>query len=106
VLTQATDLYKLGLFVLRVLSPGPQASTFRDPGRVMGKLDAEGRGLITAALGPVGSARPTAAAWSAYFAQRIVPAVARLTPRRVQSPGATTSGWRRDPMTGRWVPAR
>ena len=104
VLTQATDLYKLGLFVLRVLNPGPQSSTCRDPGRVVGKLDAEGRGLITAALGPVGAARPTAAVWSAYFATRTVPVVAGQ--HRVRSPGVTTSGWRRDPATGRWVPAR
>ncbi|MCT2588266.1 hypothetical protein [Actinophytocola gossypii] len=97
VLTQATDLYKLGLFVLRVLSPGPQASTARDPARLTGRLDAEGRDLVTAALGPVGSYRPTAAAWSGYFARRTSPAPPDRTP---------TSGWRRDPGSGRWVPAR
>jgi len=107
VLTQATDLYKLGLFILRVLGPGPQASTFRDPRRVNGKLDAEGRGLLTAALGPVGSVRPTAAAWSAYFAKLVVPVTARLVaPRQAPARGVATSGWRRDPATGRWVPAR
>ncbi|MDT7796907.1 MAG: hypothetical protein QOI78_340, partial [Actinomycetota bacterium] len=47
--------------------------------------------------------------WESYFAaktgQNPVPAQvpAGATPQRVLA--TTTSGWRRDPGTGRWVPA-
>ena len=37
---KATDVYKLGLAILRCLNPGKGAATMRDPGRVAGKLDA------------------------------------------------------------------
>jgi serine/threonine protein kinase len=108
VLTQATDLYKLGLFVLRTLSPGQQSSTARDPARAFDELDAEGRRLLVAALGATGSARPVAATWRTYFAKRVAPerrvVVAAVAPARPAS--VTTSGWRRDPATGGWVPAR
>ncbi len=108
VLTQATDLYKLGLFILRVLSPGPQASTARDPRRAFPRLDGEGRRLITAALGTTGASRPSAATWRAYFATRA--GVGTRGPAPVgplgRHPAVVTSGWRRDPATGRWVPAR
>jgi hypothetical protein len=111
VLSQATDLYKFGLFVVRALSPGPQASTARDPRRVYDILDAEGRALVTQALSATGRERPPAAAWRNYFGKRTAPA--RGTPsangHRAPAPAATTpptttAGWRRDPQTGRWVP--
>lgn len=112
VLTQATDVYKLGLFVLRVLCPGPQTSTTRDPRRAFGHLDDEGRRLLTAALGSVASARPPAASWRSYFAKRVAPpasarvVAAAVTSRLPQPVGTKTAGWRRDPATGQWVPAR
>jgi DNA-binding helix-hairpin-helix protein with protein kinase domain len=111
VLTQATDLYKLGLFITRVLSPGRQASTARDPQRAFAHLDGEGRRLLTDALGAAGASRPTADIWRAYFAKRVTPANgarlvnAAVAPRPAE-PAVVTSGWRRDPATGRWVPAR
>ncbi|WP_328644913.1 hypothetical protein OHS58_31500 [Amycolatopsis sp. NBC_00348] len=108
VLTQATDLYKLGLFVLRTLSPGPQASTSRSPQRVRSVLDAEGRRLLGAALADLGRLRPEAAEWESYFATRTglssVPDQVAAGSGRQPAP-TTTSGWRRDPGTGRWVPA-
>jgi len=112
VLTQVTDLYKLGLFVVRVLNPGQQASVARDPRRVFDRLDPEGRALVVAAVGDVGSVRPSAATWRAYFARRVgrpegARVVSAVVPpvRRDKAP-VTTAGWRRDPATGRWVPAQ
>ncbi|WP_033430021.1 protein kinase family protein [Saccharothrix syringae] len=63
VLSRATDHYKLGLFVLRCLTPGPQGSTNRDPGRAAGVLDAEGLAMLRRALGTDPAARPTAREW-------------------------------------------
>jgi len=105
VLTQATDLYKLGLFIIRTLNPGPQASVARDPRRVFDRLDPEGKALVTAAVGEIPSARPSAATWRAYFAKRVsTRSVSR--PAMAPAPRPTvTSGWRRDPATGKWVPA-
>lgn len=109
VLTQATDLYKLGLFVLRALSPGPQASTSRNLQRVRSVLDAEGRRLLGAALADLGRLRPEAAEWESYFATRarhsFVPDQVRANPAPKPVPATTTSGWRRDPATGHWIPA-
>lgn len=108
VLTQATDLYKLGLFIVRVLSPGPQASTARDSRRAFAPLDGEGRRLITDALGTTGATRPSAATWRAYFAKRagaVTGGPVPVRPLRARQ-AVVTSGWRRDPSTGRWVPAR
>jgi hypothetical protein len=105
VLTQATDLYKLGLFIIRTLSPGPQASVARDPRRIFDRLDQEGRTLLHAAVGEQASARPTAATWRTYFAKRVGGRPAGVPAARERIPTAT-AGWRRDPATGKWVPAR
>ena len=50
---KATDVYKLGLAILRCLNPGKGAATMRDPSRVAGKLDA-GRGRSDRARGGPG----------------------------------------------------
>jgi DNA-binding helix-hairpin-helix protein with protein kinase domain len=70
-LTQATDRYKLGLFVLRCLSPGKQASISLDPTRANAALDAEGRVLMHAALSRAPEQRPTAQDWGRYLDWRI-----------------------------------
>jgi serine/threonine protein kinase len=109
VLTQATDLYKLGLFVIRALCPGPQASTARDPRRAFDILDPEGRVLIAAALNGSGRARPNADTWRAYFAKRAASPQRTEVGPSVRQPVAvatSTPGWRRDPATGQWIPAR
>jgi serine/threonine protein kinase len=108
-LTQATDVYKLGLFVLRTLGPGPQASVSRDPRRAT-PLDRDGMVLLQATLSPSARTRPTAAAWFDYLRLRTP---SRRTPDQivrsavpVPAPATQrTSGWRRDPRTGTWVPA-
>lgn len=113
VLTQATDVYKLGLFVVRVLSPGPQASVARDPARTAAALDREGLQLLAATLGPAGRGRPPVSAWYSYFRKRtparrtadVVAPTPSAAPVRAVAP-QRTSGWRRDPNTGRWVPAK
>lgn len=100
--SQAADLYRLGLFVLRVLSTGPQASTTRDPSRVLGLLDPEGCRLITQALSPAGRQRPAAASWHIYFSRR-TPPVGVAGSHNLPATPTRTAGWRRDPGTGRWV---
>jgi serine/threonine protein kinase len=89
---KATDVYKLGLAILRCLNPGKSAATMRDPGRVTGKLDATGSALIARAVETDPASRPTAKALYAYLrglvASRISPPAviaARLaTPLRVR----------------------
>jgi hypothetical protein len=64
-----TDRYKLGLFVLRALTPGPQTSTRTDPQGAAAVLDAAGLDLLTRALDPSPCAqdRPAAEEWWRYF---------------------------------------
>jgi hypothetical protein len=74
----ATDTYKLGLAILRCLTPGKGASTAKRPERLSGSgLDAEGVQLVARALGDDPDARPTAkelyACLRALVRQRIKP---------------------------------
>lgn len=64
-----TDRYKLGLFVLRALTPGAQTSTRTDPHGAAGVLDTAGLDLLSRALDPHPDTRdrPTAEAWWRYF---------------------------------------
>jgi hypothetical protein len=57
---QRSDVYKLGLAILRCLNPGKGASRFRLPSRLEGKLDAAGVSLVTLALSDDPNQRPTA----------------------------------------------
>lgn len=97
-LSQASDLYKFGLFVLRCLGPGDQASVSRSPGRADAVLDEEGRALLRAALAKEPGPRTTARTWGRYF-DRV------LTGGRAAGVTTTTStsGWRRHPVTKKWV---
>lgn len=103
-LTVYTDRYKFGLFVLRCLSTGDQASTTRDLDRADAVLDGEGRRLLRAALGVVPADRPTLQEWGRYLqfrlsGQRPTPAVAAPQPRQPDA----TGGWVRDRTTGKWT---
>jgi hypothetical protein len=110
-LSQATDLYKFGLFVLRCLGPGSLASVSRDPARAEAMLDEEGRALLGGALHSSPAQRPTAQVWGRYLdsvltgqrSQRIP--TAHTQPLSSVPPAATTatSGWKRDPVTRKWV---
>lgn len=87
VLSQATDVYKLGLFVIRALSPGRQCSTARDPARITPLLDGAGQTLLTLTLSRDPAQRPTARQWWAYFAERITTlTVARRAAARRATP--------------------
>lgn len=124
VLTLETDRYKFGLFVLRCLAPGPQASTGRDPRRASRSLDAEGLSLLTRSLAAAPTGRPTIQEWGHYLHWRITgtrisaPAGSAslaaaaasaapgagtpLSPSSPRSP-TPTKGLQRD-ASGRWVP--
>jgi hypothetical protein len=67
----ATDRYKLGLFVLRVLSPRAQSAQNRDPAWADGVLDANGRQLLRRAVGADPPARTMAKEWYSYFKQAL-----------------------------------
>jgi serine/threonine protein kinase len=77
---KATDVYKLGLAILRCLNPGKSAATMRDPSRVAGKLDATGAALIARAVETDPADRPTAKALYAYMRTLVT---SRITPPQV-----------------------
>ncbi len=77
---KATDVYKLGLAILRCLNPGPGAATMKDPRRLAGRLDTAGMALIERAVGQDPARRPTAKELYAYL-RRVV--AARVTPPEV-----------------------
>jgi hypothetical protein len=58
--SKATDVYKLGLAVLRCLNPEGAGATIKDPKRLDGQLDAAGVALIARALSPDPALRPPA----------------------------------------------
>jgi hypothetical protein len=55
-----TDVYKLGLMVLRCLTPGSAASQTHNSARIVGVLDSEGERLVKCALSRVPDERPSA----------------------------------------------
>jgi hypothetical protein len=108
-LNQATDRYKIGLFVLRCLAPGKLSSIDRDPARADAALDVEGRALLRAALSHTPRERTTAQAWGRYFDRRATgrpPLPARVPGRipTVASPQPRPSGGRRRDAVGQWQP--
>lgn len=115
-LSQATDRYKFGLFVLRCLGSGEQISTTRDPQRADGALDSEGRALLRASLSTTPDQRPSVQRWGTYLHERLTgqraplagpsvapAAAAARIPVSRQPSISTTPGWTRDPVSGRWV---
>lgn len=71
-----TDVYKLGLAILRCMVPGKGATTAKSPAGVAGVLDAEGATLIARVLGADPSQRPRARELYDYF-YRTVSALVR-----------------------------
>ncbi|HWO67933.1 MAG TPA: hypothetical protein VNO31_48645 [Umezawaea sp.] len=104
VLSQATDLYKFGLFVLRCLSPGAFASIARDPRRLDAVLPGEGPALLRAALDRDPGRRTTAQTWGRYFDAVLAGSSAPVRGRSRITAQVSTSGWKRDARTRRWVP--
>jgi serine/threonine protein kinase len=66
-----TDTYKLGLAILRCLTPGEGASSSRAIGRLVGELDTEGTDLVARALAVDRESRPTAKELHSYL-ERLV----------------------------------
>jgi len=97
-LTQQSDLYKYGLFVLRCLGTGDQLSTTRDPRRADPALNGYGKQLLRAALSAVPGERTTAQQWGRYFDGK--PPVPTQSVTR-QDPDDRAPGWKR--VAGRWV---
>src|ERR1700722_11160932 len=60
VTTKATDVYKLGLAILRCLNPEGAGATIRDPQHLAGQLDPAGVELMKRALSPDPGLRPQA----------------------------------------------
>lgn len=58
--SKATDVYKLGLAILRCLSPDGAGATIRDPKRLSGQLDRAGMDLMERVLSPDPALRPQA----------------------------------------------
>jgi hypothetical protein len=90
-----TDVYKLGLAILRGLRPGRGVASTRDPQHVGDLLDPAGEALVAAAVDPDPTKRPTAKELYAYLRgvveTRVKPPevlAARLTPI-----GAAGTGW-------------
>jgi hypothetical protein len=107
ILTQATDRYKYGLFVLRTLTPGKMMSTRRDPEAVSAALDEIGRAMLRAALSADRKGRPTLDKWESYFTQRLHGgrSVVAAAPEAITPvlPPKQLQRMRKDPVTKKWV---
>ena len=77
----ATDVYKLGLAILRWLAPGKGAATTRAANRLAGQLDPTEHALILRALSDDRAGRPTARDLYNHFFQLIAPADRAALPR-------------------------
>lgn len=67
----ASDLYKLGLFILRCLTPGRYSSVNRDTKHAIGIIDAQGIALLNLALAAEPASRPSAAIWVDYLRSQL-----------------------------------
>jgi hypothetical protein len=93
-----TDVYKLGLAIMRFLNPGIEdISTKTDHRLIGGKLDQVGVRLVERALGTDRSARPTAKELYAYLHGVVA---ARVTPPEV------AAAWLATPLRVRGMDAR
>ena len=100
----ATDVYKLGLFILRCLSPGDGASVIRDPGAVASRLDRDGRDLLTRTLSAKPGDRPEARDWYYYFRGRLPSHPQKLVESETSggSSRGSTPAWVRNSQ-GKWT---
>ena len=89
--SQETDLYKLGLCILRLLSPRAQSGQNRDPSWADAALDGPGRSLLRRALGSEAGARTTAKEWYAYLENLLVSRKPPVTPSVARRPGSPTA---------------
>lgn len=66
-----SDVYKLGLAILRCLNPGKGAGSTKAPTRLTGRLDGEGVDLVTRALSDIRADRPTARQLYGYLRRTV-----------------------------------
>ena len=87
-LDRETDVYKIGLAILRCLTPGKGAASARKPTRVDDELDAAGKALLARALGQNRKDRPVAKDLYSYLRQLVLPmiAVPEVLAARLMSP--------------------
>jgi hypothetical protein len=78
--SKATDVYKLGLAILRCLNPEGAGATIKDPNRLAGQLDAAGMALMARVLNPDPTLRPQAKELYHYLQAALN---ARITPPEV-----------------------
>ena len=90
----ATDIYKLGLAILRCLTPGRGASSARSVARLNGRLGAEGTDLISRTLSEDPAVRPTAGELHAYL---------RSMASASREPGHTTPEYRSSGQPGSYI---
>jgi hypothetical protein len=69
VLSVSSDRYKLGLFILRCLSPGEGGSVLVDPARIGIRLDTVGSTMLTRALDRDERRRPSAHDWYVHLSR-------------------------------------
>ncbi|MGH3171029.1 MAG: hypothetical protein ACRDN0_34830 [Trebonia sp.] len=70
-----SDVYKLGLMILRCLAPGKGMTSARNPSRLAGRLDDEGDVLVARAVSTDRDDRPTAKELYAYIRKTVSPQV-------------------------------
>jgi hypothetical protein len=75
-LDHETDVYKIGLAILRCLTPGKGAASARRPTRIDDELDATGQALLARALGGNRKDRPVAKDLYGYLRQLVLPMIA------------------------------
>ena len=75
-LDHKTDVYKIGLAILRCLTPGKGAASARKPARIDDELDATGKALLARALGQDRKDRPVAKDLYSYLRQLVLPMIA------------------------------
>jgi hypothetical protein len=92
--TLATDRYKLGMLILRVLAPaGDGLDRSRDADRIRPVLDGDGLRMMTRALGDEPGERPSASEWCGYLRGVIVENLSVPVIRRVAvSPALVAEG--------------
>ena len=73
--TTSRQIYKLGLAILRCLTPGKGVTSTRNPGRLTDQLNAKGIALAKRALAANRADRPTAKELYAYFYEVVSPQV-------------------------------
>lgn len=100
VLSIVTDRYKLGLFVLRCLTPDNNSSVNRDPAWARGALDTQGLQMLTAALRGPADQRPSAEEWLRYLRRALGEALNPPTLTQVEIDRTIVAAG--EPVTVRW----